>query len=337
MRFGISLTGHVPLQTEAELARVAEQSGFDHVWAWDNQMLGQDAFALLTLAADRTERILLGTCVTNPVTRDPTVLAGVFATLNNFSGGRMICGIGRGDSAVRMQKVKPSNLAALEDAIHVIRELGAGRTAEVAGNEIQFGYAQDIEVPVFVAAYGPKALTLAGRVADGVILQIADPAVIKWCVGFVRAGAEAAGRDPDAIHVQCAAPLRIGDDIAELREAVRWFPALVGNHISDLLRHHAPADLPAELTEYVQHRTTYDYAEHTRPGAQHAAYVPDAIVDRFTVIGTPERCAERLEELAAIGVTEMNVYLKVDDPAALVRDIGEQLVPLVRDPSGASA
>jgi alkanesulfonate monooxygenase SsuD/methylene tetrahydromethanopterin reductase-like flavin-dependent oxidoreductase (luciferase family) len=188
-----------------------------------------------------------------------------------------------------------------------------------------------------VAAYGPKALTLAGRVADGVILQLADPAVIEWCLGFVRAGAEAAGRDPEAIHVQCAAPLLIGDDLAEMREIVRWFPAVVGNHIADLLRHHKPASLPAVLTDYVQGRTDYDYRDHTRPGADHADYVPDEIVDRFTVIGTADRCIERLRELERIGVDEMNVYAKVERPADLVRAIGEQLVPALREPSRASA
>ena len=92
--------------------------------------------------------------------------------------------------------------------------------------------------------YGPKALRTAGRIADGVILQFADPDLIAWCMGFVREGAREAGRDPAKIEVMAAAPVWVSDDLAAARERVRWFPAMVSNHVVDLIAKYKPEELP---------------------------------------------------------------------------------------------
>jgi probable F420-dependent oxidoreductase len=343
MHFGLSMSGHASAAAEVEVAVIAEQSGFDHVWTWDNQILGKDAFVLLSLAAAATRRVTLGTCVTQPVTRDSTVLAGAFATLNNHTGGRMICGIGRGDGAVRIQRGKPSNLAALEEAIRVIRGLASGSPTSIDGHDLQLSWAEDHALPIYVSAYGPKALALAGRVAEGVILQVADPDLVAWFLKHVHAAAEAAGRDPQQIRVQCAAPLLIGQDRERLRENVRWFPAVVGNHIADMLRHHPASELPDALTRYVESRTKYDYRDHTERHAEHANYVPDEIIDRFTVIGTVEECVAHLRELEAAGVTEFNIYPSVADSAnlvselgPLVRQVGQEIIPAMTEQAAAS-
>src|SRR2546422_11409818 len=149
----------------------------------------------MTLRAATPRRMRLGTCVTNPVVRDATVTASLLATLNRISGGRMDCGIGRGDSSRRVMGKKPTTLETLEEAVQVIRDLNSGKQITYEGHSIQMTWADGGVPPVWVTGYGPKALGCAGRIGDGVILQFADPDLIKWCLGFVKQGAEEAGRE----------------------------------------------------------------------------------------------------------------------------------------------
>jgi probable F420-dependent oxidoreductase len=284
----------------------------------------------MTLIATSTERVVVGSCVTNPVTRHPTVVASFFAALANLVGGaRLACGIGRGDSAVRIRGARPALLADVEDAVRVVRGLTGGEEVEVEGRPVRLGWAAGGAVPVLVAAYGPKALRLAGRVGDGVILQVADPYVVEWCLGHVRAGLAEAGREEAGFHVQVAAPGYVSDDRGEARGQLRWFGALVGNHVVDLLRHHDPAEIPEDLRAYVEERTTYDYREHTRRGTEHARYVPDEIVDRFTVLGNAGECAEKLRRLEQLGVTEFNLYTTFENPERVIEIYGREIVPAV--------
>jgi alkanesulfonate monooxygenase SsuD/methylene tetrahydromethanopterin reductase-like flavin-dependent oxidoreductase (luciferase family) len=181
--------------------------------------------------------------------------------------------------------------------------------------------------PVWIAGYGPKALRTAGRIADGVILQFADPDLIQWCLGFVREGAEEAGRDPSELRVMSAAPVWVSPDLALARERVRWFPALVSNHVVDLLRRYDPADLPEALTAYVRHRPGYDYRHHAEVGSPNEAFVPDEIVDRYCIIGPVEEHLRRLRQLQALGVTQFNIYLMCGDEEQTVEIYGREIIP----------
>ncbi len=328
MDFGISLPTDPPIDLQVEKAKLAEACGFTYVWCWDTHILMQEYSPQMTLIAAETQNVVIGSCVTNPVTRDPTVVASFFATLANMIGSdRLICGIGRGDSAVRIRNARPGNLAALEESVRIIRGLTRGDELEVDGHAVRFEWAKGGEVPVFVAAYGPKALALAGRIADGVILQVADPFFVEWCLERVRDGLRESGRDPSGFRVQVAAPSVVSPDRAEARDRLRWFPALVGNHIADILRHHDPETLPEELRAYVDGRGDYDYRRHTRQGADHYDYVPDEIVDRFTVLGTVDECTEKVRRLEALGVTEYNIYTTIPEPERLIETYGREIVP----------
>jgi probable F420-dependent oxidoreductase len=251
-------------------------------------------------------------------------------------GNRLICGIGRGDSAVRIRRARPSNLAALEESVRVIRGLTRGDEVEIDGQPVKLEWAEGGEVPVYVAAYGPKALTLAGRIADGVILQVADPFFVEWCLERVHDGLREAERDPAGFRVQVAAPSVVSADHDQARDQLRWFPALVGNHIADILRHHDPETLPAELHSYVEGRAEYDYRLHTRQGADHSGYVPDEIVDRFTVLGTADECIEKLKELHALGVSEYNIYTTIPEPEQMIETYGREIVPMFTDVAASS-
>jgi probable F420-dependent oxidoreductase len=330
MRFGVT-HADAPAARTLELLRAAEDAQFDQFWVPDSHVIWQDAFTKLgwLVGQSRDTTMQFGTMVTNPVTRDPTVLASCFALLNELTGGRAICGIGRGDSVVRVLERKPAKLADVERAIEVVRVLGSGESLELDGVGVQIGWAHG-RVPIYLAGYGPKALTLAGRVADGVVFQVADPYFISWGLGFVRAGAAEAGRDPEDIVVHCAAATVIADDPLYARDLVRWFPALVGNHVADVLRHHDPATVPDYVAEYVEARTRYDYYQHGHPGADHSKYVPDEIVDRFCVIGTVEECAAKLRELASVGVDEFNIYPYVPQLEQVIATYGREIAPRFR-------
>ena len=163
--------------------------------------------------------------------------------------------------------------------------------------------------PVWVAGYGPKALRTAGRIGDGVILQFADPDLIDWCLGFVREGAKEAGRDFSKFQVMAAAPVWPSADLKTARDRVRWFPALVSNHVMDLISKYKPEELPASLTSFVKDKGKYDYHHHCEVGSDNADFVSDEVIDRFCIIGPIEAHRQKLEALRKVGVTQFNIYL----------------------------
>lgn len=312
MQFGITIKPDLSVERIVGLTRQAERAGFEYGWIFDSHVLWKEPYPLLTLMATSTQRMHLGTCVTNPATRDLTVTASLFATLNLISGGRMELGIGRGDSSRRVLGKKPVSWTQLEAAVKEFRDLTSGREALHDGQPTRLSWAKD-PPRVWIAGYGPKVLHMAGRVADGIILQFADPALIDWCLGFVREGARAVGRDPRSIEVMSAAPVWVSKDLNVARERVRWFPALVSNHVMDLIRQYKPEDLPPALTSYVQERGHYDYQHHCEVESDNADFVSDEVVDRFTLIGPVEAHHKKLRDLAAVGVTQFNIYLMCGD------------------------
>jgi probable F420-dependent oxidoreductase len=326
LSFGVTFMLDPPVSRVVELAKLAEDRGFDYVWAWDSHVLWQEIYPVFTLIAANTERVKIGPCVTNPATRDVTVTASAMATLNEISGGRMVLGIGRGDSARRVIGKPPVTVERLEEACHTIKDLAEGREIDYDGTPTRLKWASG-SLPIWIAAYGPKALRCAGRVADGLIMQLADPYIVEWSLQYVREGAEEAGRRFEDIQIMAAAPAYITDDLEHARDQVRWFPALVSNHVVDLVKRYSTTDLPQALTDYIKARDHYDYSDHGRTGAEHAEFVTDEVVDRFCVIGTPEQCLAKLRELESLGVHQFNIYSMVDDPAAVIEGFGKELIP----------
>src|SRR5689334_9009252 len=226
MDVGVVLQCDPPATRTAELANQAAAAGFRNVWTFDSHVLWQEPFVIYSRIPADTERVIVGPMVTNPGTRDWSVTASLFATLNEMYGNRTGCGIRRGDTAVRVLGSRPTTLAELRECVQVIRELGNGRQVRLRDKDLQFAWAPDSRLEVWVAAYGPKALALTGEVGDGYILQLADPDIAAWMIAAVRAAAEKAGRDPAAIKFCVAAPAYVGDDsgesMAHQREQTRW-------------------------------------------------------------------------------------------------------------------
>ncbi len=330
MQFGFTLRPDHPIERSVALARQAEDAGFDYGWMFDSHVIWRDPYPLLTLMAQATSRLRLGTCVTNPATREPSVTASSLAVLNELSGGRMDLGIGRGDSARRVLGKSPTTMATLEEAIVVIKALVEGRKVEYENAELHMPWAGPWTLPVWVAGYGPMALKMSGRVADGVILQLADPDLLGWLIGQVRDAASAAGRDPSSIKVQAAAAAYIGP-IELGRDRTRWFPALVSNHVVDLVNKYPREELPASLTGYVRDRSGYDYLHHAEVGSSNASFVGDEVTDRFCVLGSAADHVAKLKELAAVGVDQFNVYLMNGDEEAQLDLYGRDVIPALRD------
>ena len=316
MDLGIVLQTDPPARRIVELTRRAEELGFSHAYTFDSHVLWQEPFVIYSQMLAATEDMVVGPMVTNPGTRDWTVIASLFATLNDMFGERTVCGIGRGDSAMRVIGHKPCTLATLEEAMGVIKGLAEGREVVHNGQPLQIPWREGGSLPIWMAAYGPRALALCGSQTDGFILQLADVDIAAWTIGAVRAAAVEAGRDPDGLTICAAAPAYVGDDLAHQRDQVRWFGGMVGNHVADLVARYGGdgSGVPRALTDYIEGRAGYDYSEHGRAGSTHTDFVPDEIVDRFCILGSPERHVERLEELAALGVDQFAVYLMHDQP-----------------------
>ena len=326
MHFGITIKPDISIDRIVGLTRQAEAAGFEYGWIFDSHVLWMEPYPLMTLIAANTKKMRIGTCVTNPATRDLTVTASLFATLNLISGGRMELGIGRGDSSRRVMGKKPVSWSQLEAAVKEFRDLTSGNEVMHEGQPTRLTWAK-VSPRVWIAGYGPKVLHMAGRVADGIILQFADPDLIAWCLGFVKEGARAAGRDASKIEVMAASPVWVSDDLSTGRERVRWFPALVSNHVIDLIRQYKPEDLPPALTSYVQERGHYDYQHHCEVGSDNADFVSDEVIDRFCLLGNAGAHRRKLRELEAAGVTQFNIYLMCGDEEQILRKYAQEVLP----------
>ena len=333
MDFGFTLKPEHSIERTIALTRQAEAAGFSYGWLFDSHILWKDVYPLLTLMAVNTERMRLGTCVTNPATRDITVTASVLATLDEISGGRMDLGIGRGDSAQRVLGKGPVKTRVLDKAVGVIKDLVEGRSTTYMDTELDLTWSSRYDLPVWIAGYGPMVLGMTGRSADGVILQLADVDLIKWMIGIMRGAAEEVGRDPSEIKVQAAAPAHVGP-VEECREHVRWFPALVSNHVADLVDKYPREELPESLTGYIRDREGYDYRHHAEVGSDNAEFVADEVADRFSIVGPPEEHVRRLVELREAGVDQFNLYLMNGDEEAQLEAYGEHVIPAFREAVG---
>jgi probable F420-dependent oxidoreductase len=330
LSFGVTVLPDPPYQRMIELMQLAERHGFDYGWTYDSHILWQDSYATLPIAADRTERIKLGHFVTNPGIRDPTVTASWYATMHDISNGRVVMGIGRGDSSRRVVGLQPVKVAEFERRCRMIKDLMNGREVEWNDKQLKLEWARSElgEIPMWIAGYGPKALAVAGRVADGVIIQLADPQIIQWIMDTARKAAEEVGRDPSELKCIVGAPSNVTDDIESAREQAKWFPAMVSNQVMDLIERYCfDSEIPEALTEYVKARKFYDYKEHSRVGAKHGEFVTDEIVDRFCVLGTPAEATAKLKELESVGVDQFNIYLMTHSQEATLEVYGKEILP----------
>ena len=340
MDFGLVLQTNPPARRVVELAQRAEANGFTHVWLYDSPVLWQEPFVILARILAETERVTVGPMVTNPGTREWSVLASMFATLNDMYGARTICGMGRGDSALRCIGRKPRSLKEMVEAMRVVKGLVAGESVDYNGTQVRFSWVNEgWHLPMWGAGYGPRALDCIGRHADGFILQLADPQIFEWTRATVRDAAGAAGRAADSVACCVAAPAYVGADLPHQRDQLRWFGGMVGNHAADIVDRYGATSgrVPQALTDYIKGRQAYDYAHHGRAGNPSVDFVPDDIVERFCVLGPAEDHIAKLKMLRDLGVDQFAIYLMHDAEVATLEAYGAHVVPALSAPTGAES
>lgn len=193
-------------------------------------------------------------------------------------------------------------------------------------------------LPVWFAAYGPKALKTAGEVGDGLVIQLADPGLCEWFAGQAVAAGRAAGRDMAGYRVLAAAPVWIGDKETGVAQT-KWFPALVGNHVADIVEKYGTGTdlVPASLTAYIDSRhgagaggEGYDYRQHADKVSDNTYYITPAITDSFCVLGEADEHVAKLKTLEKAGVTQFTIYLTNGSEERIVADYGEHVIPRFR-------
>jgi probable F420-dependent oxidoreductase len=330
MEFGITFKGFVSPDRARALVRQAETAGFSYCWFYDSHILWRECYPAIAMCMEHTRKMRFGPCVTNPNSRDWSVAASLFASLALQSGGRFDVGLGRGDSAMRVMGKKPANLARVAEFTQKVK-------AMVRGEEVSYGespepvklpWAEGYELPVWIGAYGPKALKTAGENGDGVILQIADPELCKWFADQAKEAGRAAGRDMSNFKVMAAAPAFTGPMDVCL-DRTKWFPAMVGNHVADIVEKYGADSglVPESLTHYIEQRKGYDYSKHGQSDNPYLDFITPDIVESFCVLGDHDQHINKIKRLEEVGVTQFNIYLDNGDEERLIAEYAEKIIP----------
>ena len=299
--FGVGLFPTEPLRKMMQLAKVSEESGFSHIWVGDSHLIWREAYVNMTAMMLNTTKVKFGTGVTNPLTRHPSVLASAYATLEEYAPGRMIVGIGLGDSSVETMGLKPSTLANFEKSLEQMRELFAGKEAQLPSGKIHLLHPCKRKVPIYIAASGPKMLELSGRIADGIIILVgvADD-YIAHAREKIAAGAHAAGRKLADISLVLWVPCAVSES-ASAKDAVKA-------HVARVVAHPLPYVLdPNEQKVLEEIRKTYDYYHHMDQQANHAEVIPDWLVEKFAIAGTVDQCRAQIERIKKSGIQQIAI------------------------------
>jgi 5,10-methylenetetrahydromethanopterin reductase len=301
MEFGVGLFPTEPLQKMIHLAKLSEELGFSHVWIGDSHLIWREAYVNMAAAALNTDKVKLGTGVTNPLTRHPSVVASAYATLEELAPGRFVIGIGLGDSSVETMGMKPAKLGYFEQTIRQMRALLGGEEIQLETGKIHLKHPSKNKIPIYIAASGPKMLELSGRIADGIIVLVgvADE-YLRQAKEKIEAGANAAGRKLNDIHLVLWVPCAVSDT-APAKDAVKA-------HVARVVAHPQPYVLDAKEQEVLEEiRKTYDYYHHMDQEANHAEVIPDWLVDKFAIAGTVAECRAQVDRLKKSGIQQIAI------------------------------
>jgi 5,10-methylenetetrahydromethanopterin reductase len=314
-------------------AKLAEEVGFSLVGVADSQSVYRELYATMALCAQATGRVLVGPCVTNPVTRHPAVAASGIATIDEVAPGRAFFGIGSGDSAILNLAVRPSTLADMRAYVEAVRALQATGETVWRGRTVRLTWATRT-VPIYLSAEGPRTLELAGEIADGVIVNVGlQPGLVRDAVAHIHAGARRAGRDPSTIDLWTLVRANITDDVAAGVEEIRMELASNAHHVFrfTLEGKHVPGAL-ADAIRRVQ--KGYQPAAHEALGPSPNARLLEAepalrayLADRFGAVGPAAACADKLRGVVEAGIDGLLVTGFVADRAKFIRALGEQVLP----------
>ena len=311
-------------------ARAAEAAGFAGIFLADSQLTTLDPFQVLSLCATQTNRIRLGTAVSNMVYRDPTILANAAATVNEISEGRAVLGMGTGDGPVYRLGRTATRLAQFEEGIRTLRALLQGKPISVPGGKerregkvtLRVG---KLPVPVYISAEGPRTLRLAGRAADGVILGSGfDLRVLDWARDQIAEGAREAGRSPSEIDIMPAGMIYVDADGKRARRLVRARLANRAHHNFRFTMETVPPEEAAGVQRFMEgFDVTKPIEERVNPNL-----VTDYLVERFTIAGTPEECVAKIRNLEQAGVRSLLLTPPDGNYSEVMEAWGRSVIPL---------
>jgi probable F420-dependent oxidoreductase len=330
MKFGITFKGFVSPDRARSLVKQAEEAGFTHCWFYDSHILWRECYPAIAMCMEHTSKMSFGPCVTNPNSRDWSIAASLFASLALQSNGRFHIGLGRGDSAMRVMGKKPAKLARVAEFATKMKAMVRGEEVhyDESTETVKFPWANGYELPVYIGAYGPLALKTAGEAGDGVVLQIAEPSLVKWFAEQAIEAGQSAGRDMSDFQVIASAPAYFGT-MEECIEPTKWFPAMVGNHVADIVEKYGEGSnlVPDSLTNYIKNRKGYDYSKHGQSDNAFLDFITPDIVEGFCVLGDVEQHIAKLIELEKAGTTQFNIYLDNGDEEHIIAEYGKNIIP----------
>jgi 5,10-methylenetetrahydromethanopterin reductase len=312
-------------QEFSDCCRAAEDLGFQKIGVVDSQSVYRDVYLSCAFAAQATSHVAVGPRVTNPVTRHITTTASALLTLNELAPGRVFAGVGTGDSSLANIGMRPVKLSALSEFVRSLRKLLQGETIEHEGAPIKLNWGKS-SLPIYIAAHGPKALELAGAVADGVIIGTGvGREIVQDALGALSRGAAQSGRPLQSLDVWW----HLGANVATSRdEAIAGIRFNLASKVNHLMRFrgrekHIPEGCRDALEKI--HRE-YNYLDHLRADASgvnaqlvRESGVEDYLADRYAVVGTPDECLLRLEQLRNWGISKIWLNTYNEDKIAFMK------------------
>jgi 5,10-methylenetetrahydromethanopterin reductase len=337
MEFGIGRRVPHNLKDLVEWGQLIESYGFDYVGLADSQSLQPDPYVALALMAGSTRVVHMGPEATNPITRHPAVTASAIASINRISGGRAFITVASGDSAIENIGLHPARLSELREYLLTLRALFNGESCTYKGARIHTKWIRD-DIPIVLAAEGPKTLCLAGEVADVALVHTGlTPQILDATIGHIRDGERAAGRPLGTVKVAAFAYCRVADSREEALQPIKGGISASANHAFrvTLEGKHVPTEFVEPILTL---RKRYNNAEHGDRGTPSAA-LPDELglteflAERFSIAGTPEECREKVKMVESHGVSAISLAMRFDDgdkDMTALRRIAEELVTPLR-------
>jgi 5,10-methylenetetrahydromethanopterin reductase len=327
--FGVTLLPNA-LPEFLSWCRTAEESGFDTIGVGDSQSLYREAFLAAALCAQETKRVKFGPRVINPMTRHPAVAASGAATLQEIAPGRAVLGIGSGDSSVHNAGVRPARMAEMREYVQAVRGMLTDGQAQYQGETTKFTWGP-VDVPLYVAASGPKTLELAGEIADGVIIQTGLlPEVIEDSLACIRHGAERAGRDYAKIDKTWFPWVSVGRNKTEAIDRIKHSLASGAKHLARFTTEgkHIPGQFVDKVREA---KKRYRFDQHQIPGSDNVKMIEelglvDYLADRFAIAGTVDDCIRKIETAAEAGATHFWMSVHFADKERFMREWGETVM-----------
>lgn len=301
----------------------ADQHKFDEYWVAENQFIHLDPYVCLALVASKTSRVKLATGVTNPVFRHASTIAGAMACIDILSGGRALLCLGSGDTPVYMAGLTAASIRDMEGAIRLIRSLTSGSPTKVANREVVMKISKR-QLPVYLAAEGPKTLQAAGRVADGVLIGAGfDRDVITWAINNVKEGAKQAGRNLSEIKIMVAGLVNIAKNKKEARDGIRGRLANRAHHNFRFTYETVP---PEHLEEVKNWMKLFDIDNALNEPRQREL-LPEYLVDRFSLTGTVQDVINGVENIRKLGIEHIMIDPPFTGYEKVMRTFAEEIMP----------